>query len=357
MSTRPILFTPLRLRSLEFKNRIAVSLMCQYSCRDGFVTDWHLVHLGARAVGGAALIVMEATAVEARGRISPADAGIWKDEHTTPLSRIPAFIWENGAIAAIQLAHAGRKASTRPTWKGGGVLPPGAEDGWLPVAPSPIPFEEGDPAPAELSIPEIRDTVEAFARAARRVLEAGFQVAEIHGAHGYLIHQFLSPLSNRRTDVYGGSFENRIRLVCEVTEAVRAVWPADLPLFVRLSATDWVEGGWDLDQTVALSKILRDLGVDLIDCSSGGAAPRVRIPVGPGYQVPFAERVRHEAGIETGAVGLITEPAQAEQIVASGQAGMVLLARAMLRDPFWAHNAARALGLKPVPPVQYGRAF
>ena len=330
--------------------------MCQYSCQDGFVTDWHVVHLGSRAIGGASLVIMEATAVEARGRISPADAGIWKDEHVTALSAVQRFIRQNGSIAGIQLAHAGRKASTRPPWEGGTSITPG-DLGWLPVAPSPIPFLEGDPVPQELSLDEIGEITQAFTSGARRALEAGFQVAEIHGAHGYLIHEFLSPLSNRRTDAYGGSFENRIRFACEVAVAVRAAWPSQWPVFMRLSCSDWVEGGWDIHESVELSKRLREIGIDLIDCSSGGAAPHVRIPVGPGYQVPFAEAIQREAGIPTGAVGMITDPHQAEEIVANGRASMVLLARAMLRDPYWALHAAQTLGVKPDGPIQYGRAF
>jgi 2,4-dienoyl-CoA reductase-like NADH-dependent reductase (Old Yellow Enzyme family) len=352
----PHLFTPLRLRELTFKNRVAVSPMCQYSSHDGFATDWHVVHLGSRAIGGAALVIVEATAVQERGRISPGDMGIWKDEHIAALAPVASFVHRNASVPGIQLAHAGRKASTRAPWEGGTVIPPGVE-GWLPVAPSSIPFREGDPVPAELTTTEIREIVQAFALGARRALEAGFQVVEIHGAHGYLIHEFLSPLSNRRTDEYGGEFENRTRLALEVAESVRGVWPADLPVFMRLSCSDWADGGWDIADSVELSKRLREIGIDLIDCSSGGAVPHVRIPVGPGYQVPFADRIRREAAIPTGAVGMITEPEQAEQIVAQGQADLVLLARAMLRDPYWALHAAQTLGLKPELPVQYLRAF
>jgi 2,4-dienoyl-CoA reductase-like NADH-dependent reductase (Old Yellow Enzyme family) len=350
------LFTPLKIREVALRNRIAVSPMCQYSAEDGFPTDWHLVHLGSRAVGGAGLVIMEATAVEPRGRISPADTGIWKDEHIEPLARIARFLRAHGAAAAVQLAHAGRKASTPPPWQGGGVIPPEA-GGWQTVAPSPIPFQPGGPAPHELSAPEIHSLVEAFRNAARRAAEAGFQVAEIHAAHGYLIHQFLSPLSNRRTDEYGGGFENRIRFALDVVRSVRSAWPEKLPLLMRISATDWVDGGWDIDQSVELARRVRESGVDLIDCSSGGASPDQRIALGPGYQVPFAERIRREAGILTGAVGLITTPEQAAEIIRCGQADVVLLAREFLRDPYFPLHAARALGEHVDPPVQYLRAF
>jgi 2,4-dienoyl-CoA reductase-like NADH-dependent reductase (Old Yellow Enzyme family) len=350
------LFTPLEIRSVRFRNRVAVSPMCQYSCDDGFATAWHLVHLGSRAVGGAALVMVEASAVEAHGRISPADLGIWKDAHIESLSHIAPFIKKQGAVPGIQLAHAGRKASTRIPWEGGTTIPV-SEGGWQPVAPSAIPFRDGDAAPAELSRTEIRGIVDAFAAAAHRARTAQFEVVEIHGAHGYLINEFLSPLSNRRTDEYGGSFENRTRFALDVARAVRSAWPDELPLFMRISATDWVEGGWDLDQSVRLSGQLKDAGVDLIDCSSGGVVPYAKIPLGPGYQVPFAERIRSETGILTGAVGMITEPEQADQIIRNGQADIVLLARAMLRDPYWALHAAKALGSEAPVPVQYGRAF
>ena len=350
------LLTPFTLREILFRNRIAVSPMCQYSSEDGFANDWHLVHLGSRAVGGAALVMTEAAAVEARGRISPQDLGIWKDEHVEFLARIAAFVRQQGAVAGIQLAHAGRKASTWRPWEGSGVIPE-SDGGWRAVAPSAVPFSAGDPTPAELSKTEIRGTVDSFGAAARRALRAGFQVAEIHAAHGYLVHQFLSPLSNQRTDEYGGAFENRIRLALEVAEAVRAVWPAGLPLFVRVSATDWAPGGWDIDECVELAWRLRTVGVDLIDCSSGGAVPHQKIALGPGYQVPFAARIRKEAGVATGAVGMITTPQQAEEIVSSGQADMVLLAREFLRDPYFPLHAARALGGEMKPPSQYLRAF
>lgn len=353
----PNLFTPFSLRGLTFKNRIAVSPMCQYSCEDGFATDWHVVHLGSRAVGGAALVMVEATGVDARGRISAADMGLWKDEQIEPLARVASYLKRNGAVPGIQLAHAGRKASTRVPWEGGSAVRP-EEGGWTPVAPSPVPFREGDPIPHELTRQEIDEIVQAFANSTRRAIQAGFQVVEIHGAHGYLIHEFCSPLSNFRTDEYGGGFENRTRFLVEAARAVRSTWPENLPVFARLSCTDWVDsGGWDIDQTVEAAKCLRDIGIDLIDCSSGGAVPGVRIPVGPAYQTPFAEQVRKDAGIPTGAVGLITEAKQAESIIEGGRADMVLLARAMLRDPYWALHAAVELGLTPEPPIQYGRAF
>jgi len=350
------LLTPFPLREVVFRNRIAVSPMCQYSSEDGFANDWHLVHLGSRAVGGAALVMTEAAAVEARGRISPQDLGIWKDEHGEFLARITAFVRQQGAVAGIQLAHAGRKASTRRPWDGSGVIPE-AEGGWRAVAPSTAPFNPGEPAPAELSKAEIRGTVASFAAAARRALRAGFRVAEIHAAHGYLVHEFLSPLSNHRTDEYGGAFENRIRLALEVAIAVRAVWPGGLPLLVRVSATDWAPGGWDIDECVELARRLKAVGVDLIDCSSGGLVPQQKIALGPGYQVPFAARIRKEAGVATGAVGMITTPQQAEEILSSGKADMVLLAREFLRDPYFPLHAAKALGGEVKAPVQYLRAF
>jgi 2,4-dienoyl-CoA reductase-like NADH-dependent reductase (Old Yellow Enzyme family) len=350
------LFSPLRIRDVEFPNRIVVSPMCQYSSEDGLANDWHLVHLGTRAVGGAGAILVEASGVEARGRISPGDMGIWKDAHIEPLARIARFLRSRGTIAGVQIAHAGRKASTQAPWEGGRAIAL-ANGGWETIAPSAIPFREGDPAPQEMSLQQIAEVREAFAAAARRVLAAGFDLLEIHAAHGYLLHEFYSPLSNRRSDEYGGSFENRTRMLLEVTAAVREVWPERLPLFVRVSATDWVDGGWDADQTVRLAKVLKDKGVDLIDCSSGGAVAHAQIPVAPGYQVPFAERVKKETGILSAAVGMITEPQQAEDIIAAGKADFVLLAREMLRRPYWALEAAKALGVKPTPPVQYGRAF
>jgi len=330
--------------------------MCEYSSDDGFANDWHLVHLGSRAVGGAGLVVAEATAVEARGRITPGDLGIWKDAHIENLSRIAAFVKQHGAVPGIQIAHAGRKASCHVPWNGGEPIPEKA-GGWRTVAPSPVPFRETDPVPIELARNDIRSIVAAFAEAARRALAAGFEVVEIHSAHGYLLHEFLSPLSNLRTDEYGGPFENRIRFLLEVAEAVRAVWPERLPLFVRISATDWKDGGWTIDDSVMVAARLRTKGVDLIDCSSGGLAVDAKIPADPGYQVPFAERIRREADILTGAVGLITEPLQADGIIKHGQADMVLLAREFLRDPYWPLHASRVLGVAMDPPVQYARAF
>ena len=326
--------------------------MCQYSSEDGFASDWHLVHLGGRAAGGAGLVIAEASAVDPRGRITAADLGIWKNEHIPMLARVAAFVRSQGAVPGIQLAHAGRKASTKPPSQGGAAIAPSEPGGWQTVAPSAIPFNPGEPVPSELSIDEIQGVIHAFAAAAQRALSAGFDVIEIHAAHGYLLHEFLSPLSNRRTDEYGGAFENRIRMLLETVGAVRAVWPNRLPLFVRISATDWAEGGWDIDQSVRLAAELKKAGVDLVDCSSGALVPHVKIPLGPGYQVPFADRVRNEAGVLTAAVGLITEPAQAEQILAEGRADLVLLARAFLRDPYWPlHAGADAV------PVQYARAF
>ena len=352
----PALFTPVSLREVRMRNRIAVSPMCQYASEDGMATDWHFVHLGSRATGGAGLVMTEAAAVEARGRISPSDLGIWDDDQIAPLARIARFIESQGAVAGMQIAHAGRKASTARPWDGGAQIP-AERGGWRPVAPSPIPFLDNECSPEELTVPEIRRIAAAFAAAARRAVEAGFRVLEIHAAHGYLLHEFLSPLSNQRTDEYGGPLGHRIRALCDVTWAVREVWPAAYPLFVRISVTDWAEDGWDADQSVLLAQRLKPLGVDLIDCSSGGLLPRVMIPIGPGYQVPFAERIRQEAGIATGAVGLITEPEQANEIVASGKADIVLLAREMLRDPYWPLHAARRLGSKFAAPVPYRRAF
>ena len=350
------LFTPLTIREVTFRNRLAVSPMCQYSSDDGFANDWHLVHLGSRAAGGAGLVITEASAVEARGRISPQDLGIWKDEHIAFLSRITAFLNQQGAVAAIQLAHAGRKASTYRPWDGSGAVREDA-GGWQTVAPSAVAFQPDYAFPAELTRAEIAGLAGSFAAAARRALEAGFQVVELHFAHGYLVHEFLSPLSNHRTDEYGGPFENRIRFALETAEAVRAVWPERLPLFVRISASDWVEGGWDIDESVELSRRLGRLGVDLIDSSSGGLAPQQKIPLGPGYQVPFAARIRREAEIRTAAVGLITTPQQADEIVRAEEADLVLLAREFLRDPYFPLHAAKALGDAVRPPIQYGRAF
>lgn len=351
------LFSPLEIRGVEFRNRIAVSPMCQYSCEDGFATDWHLVHLGSRAVGGAALVIAEATAVEQRGQISPADLGIWKDDHIAPLARIASFIRAQGAIPGIQLAHAGRKASTSPPWQNGGMRILPENGGWIPVAPSAIPFRENDPPPAELICHEIAAIAEAFGRAAKRALDAGFQLIEIHAAHGYLLDEFLSPLANHRTDGYGGSFDNRIRLTLEVIGAIRKVWPESLPLFLRISATDWVEGGWEIGDSVELAKRVKPLGVDLIDCSSGGMVTYAKITAFSGFQIPFAEQIRRETGIRTGAVGMITEPEQANKIIEGEQADLVLLAREFLRSPYWPLHAAKSLGISTNAPVQYGRAW
>jgi 2,4-dienoyl-CoA reductase-like NADH-dependent reductase (Old Yellow Enzyme family) len=345
------------LREVQLRNRIVVSPMCQYSSEDGFANDWHLVHLGSRAVGGAALVFSEAAAVLPEGRISPQDLGIWKNEQVEMLARIFKFITGQGAVAGMQLAHAGRKASTSAPWKGGDPLGPD-EGGWSPIfGPSPIPFAEGYQTPQELDHAGIARISDAFAAAARRALEAGAEVIEIHAAHGYLLHSFLSPQSNHRTDDYGGSFENRIRFLCETTAAVRRVWPEKYPLFVRISATDWTEGGWTGDDSVALARELKSLGVDLIDCSTGGNVPHAQIPTGPGYQVPFAAQIRDQAEIATGAVGMITSPQQADQIVRLGQADVVLMAREFLRQPYWPLHAAKPLHQKAEPPPQYGRAF
>jgi 2,4-dienoyl-CoA reductase-like NADH-dependent reductase (Old Yellow Enzyme family) len=349
------LFQPLRLRETTLKNRIAVSPMCQYSARDGRPTEWHLVHLGSRAVGGAALVIAEASAVVPEGRISPGDTGIWSDAHAEAWVPIARFVAEQGAVPGIQLAHAGRKASTDVPWRGGGPVGEDAH-GWRPVAPSPLAFAEGYPVPREIAADELPAVVGAFRDAARRAGQAGFEIVEIHMAHGYLLHQFLSPLTNRRTDAYGGTLENRMRLPLEVAHAVRDAFPVERPVLARISATDWVEGGWDLEQSVVLARALREAGVDLVDCSSGGLVPRAKVPLGPGYQVPFAEAIRSRAGVMTGAVGLIREPAQAEGVVAGGKADLVLLAREMLRDPYWPLHAARSLGVEVRWPDQYLRA-
>ncbi|WP_295468059.1 NADH:flavin oxidoreductase/NADH oxidase [uncultured Pseudomonas sp.] len=351
-----LLFQPLTLRQLTLPNRVVVSPMCQYSSEDGFANDWHLVHLGSRAVGGAGLVIFEATAVTPDGRITPQDLGLWKDEQIEPLRRITQFIEGQGSVAGIQLAHAGRKASTWQPWVGKHGSVPVAEGGWVPVAPSAIAFDPQHTRPTTLDRDDIASIRRAFVATAERALAAGFKVAEIHAAHGYLLHQFLSPLSNRRDDDYGGNFENRIRLLLEVTADVRAVWPAELPLFVRVSATDWVEDGWDVDETVELARRLKTIGVDLIDVSSGGTAAQADIPTGPGYQTQFAERVRKEAEIPSGAVGMITDAAQAEHVLRTGQADLVLLARELLRDPYWPLNAAEALREKVSWPPQYVRA-
>ncbi len=350
------LFEPFPQRSLVLRNRIAVSPMCQYSLPDGVPGDWHLVHLGSRAVGGASLVITEAAAVSAEGRISPADAGLWNDAQAQAWSRITAFIRAHGAVAGTQLAHAGRKASTAEPWNGGTAVSV-KDGGWVPVAPSALAFNADYPFPEALDETGIAKVIADFRAAAVRSLEAGFELIELHAAHGYLLHQFLSPLSNLRTDRWGGSFDNRVRLVREVLAAVREVWPERLPLWLRISATDWAEGGWDIEQSIELARSVRELGIDLIDVSSGGLVPGVKIPVGPGYQVDFAARIRKEAGIATGAVGLITEPAQAEKIIASGQADVVLLAREELRDPYWPRRAAKDLGVEIEVPLQYQRAW
>jgi 2,4-dienoyl-CoA reductase-like NADH-dependent reductase (Old Yellow Enzyme family) len=349
------LFSPFTLRSITLRNRLAVSPMCMYSASDGHANDWHLVHLGARAAGGAGLVVFEATGVEPRGRISPSDLGLWEDGQVEPLARIVRFVEGQGAVAALQLAHAGRKASTAPPWEGGGPIPPSA-GGWIPVAPSALPFTDAHPVPSALDEAGIRQVIDAFAAATRRACAAGFRALEVHCAHGYLLHQFLSPLTNRRDDRWGGSFEHRTRLAREVVAAVRREWPESLPLLVRISATDWVPGGWDADQSVELCRALRGLGVDLVDTSSGGLIASAQVPVGPGYQTAFAERIRREAGIATGAVGMIVSPEQADHVVRSGQADLVFLARELLRDPHFPLRAARALGHDGPWPRQYLRA-
>lgn len=349
------LFSPFQLRDVVFRNRIGISPMCQYSCEDGFATDWHLVHLGSRAVGGAAMVMAEATAVTPEGRISPQDLGIWKDAHIEPLARVARFIQEQGAVPAIQIAHAGRKASTAAPWNGGQPVSI-AEGGWSPVlAPSAIPFDESSQTPHAMTLADIEALKVAFADAAGRALKAGFQVLELHAAHGYLLHSFLSPLSNQRTDAYGGSLENRMRLLLEITIEARQIWPETLPLWVRISASDWAEGGWDVEQSVQLAIELKQRGVDLIDVSSGGAVPDAKIQTGPGYQVPFAEKIRQEAGIPTAAVGMITEAQQANAIIENGQADMALLARESLRDPYWPLHAAHQLGVDQAWPKQYER--
>jgi len=350
------LLSPLTIRGCKLKNRIVVSPMCQYCAQEGMASDWHLVHLGSRAVGGAGLIFVEATAVTRDGRISPGDTGIWSDEHIEPLRRIATFLDSQGAVPAIQLAHAGRKAGCEPPWKGGAKLSSTELGGWRVTAPSAIPFNDNDPAPIPMDRASIEETIAAFAEAAKRALAARFGAIEIHSAHGYLLHEFLSPLSNHRTDEYGGSLDNRMRLLLQISDTVRRILPDKMPLFVRISATDWAERGWDIEQSIVLAKKLKDLGVDVIDVSSGGLIPRATIPVAKGYQLPFARRIREEAKIMTGAVGLITEPKHADEIITGGEADLVFIAREMLREPYWALKAQQELGQETSWPLQYGYA-
>jgi 2,4-dienoyl-CoA reductase-like NADH-dependent reductase (Old Yellow Enzyme family) len=349
------LFSPLQMKEIKFRNRIFVSPMCQYSSEDGMPTDWHLVHLGSRAVGGAALVMVEATAVSQIGRISPWDSGIWTDAHTYGFRRITEFIKANGSIPGIQIAHAGRKASTDTPWRGDRPLSPD-KGGWQVIAPSPVPFSKHSPVPVEMTEKDMDDVASQFRAAAQRSLKAGFEVLEIHMAHGYLLHEFLSPISNQRKDGLGGTLENREKFPLKVAKIIREVWPESLPLFVRISCTDWVDGGWNLEQSVHLCKRLKDIGVDLIDCSTGGLVPDAVIPAGPGFQVPFSSEIRSEASIQTGAVGIITEPDQAENIIATGQADAVLMAREFLRHPYWPLDAARKLNVDIPWPDQYARA-
>lgn len=349
------LLSPLAIRGVQFRNRIVMSPMCQYVANEGLADDWHLVHLGSRAAGGVSLVMVEATAVTRDGRISPGDLGIWSEEHVPPLARIAKFVKSQGAVPAIQLAHAGRKASCDVPWRGGLQLRP-EQGGWPVLAPTSLPFNDADVPPLELDRAGIEDVVRAFEDAARRALAAGFEVIEIHSAHGYLLHEFLSSLTNHRRDEYGGSLENRMRLLLQVTERLRRIIPQDQPLFVRISATDWVEGGWDIEQSVQLARQLKSLGVDVIDVSSGGAVPSARIPVGRGYQVSLSRRIRDEAKVMTGAVGLITEAQQANEVITSGDADLVFLARELLREPYWAIKAQQELGGEPAWPISYGYA-
>lgn len=349
------LFSGFSLRGVEFKNRIFLSPMCQYSSEEGMPTGWHLVHLGSHAVGGVSLVIVEATGVSPEGRISPWDSGIWSDRHVQAFKRITAFIEGQGAVAGIQLAHAGRKASTDVPWRGEKPLAIN-EGGWQPLAPSPIAFSENSPVPLEMAKEDLEEVVSQFVAAARRSLEAGFRVIEIHMAHGYLLHEFLSPISNQRTDEYGGSLQNRTRFPLWVARTIRESLPSDFPLLVRISCTDWVDGGWDLPQSVEFSRWLKEIGVDLIDCSSGGLVPYAKIPVGPGFQTPFAAEIRSKVGIATGAVGLITDPVQAEQILTTGQADVIIIARELLRDPYWPLHAAKTFNVDVPWPRQYHRA-
>ena len=350
------LLSPLTIRSVTFRNRIAMSPMCMYSAQDGFANDFHLVHLGSRAIGGVGLVMVEATSVTAEGRISPGDMGIWKDDHIEPLARIARFVEAQGAVSGIQLAHAGRKASCDAPWTGGNSLKTGAEGGWPVIGPSPLPFDAGDPVPAPMTAADIQNCVDAWESATRRALNAGFKVIELHAAHGYLMHEFLSPISNHRTDEYGGSLENRMRLLLRVAGRLREVIPQELPFFVRISATDWADGGWDIEQSVVLCRELKALGADLIDVSSGGTTPGAKIPVARGYQVPFAGRIRDEAEIRTGGVGLITDSQYADEIITSGQADLVFIGRELLREPYWALKAQHAMGVEPAWPIPYGYA-
>jgi 2,4-dienoyl-CoA reductase-like NADH-dependent reductase (Old Yellow Enzyme family) len=355
----PHLFEPFTLRGVTLRNRVGVSPMCQYSAGlDGMANDWHLAHVGARAAGGAGLFIMEAAAVEPRGRISPHDLGLWDDAHIAPLARVVQFALSQGTVMGIQIAHAGRKAGSAPPWAGGKPLSD-AEGGWEPAAPSPLALDAGYRTPHELSISEIHAVQVGFAAAARRAAQAGFNWLEIHGAHGYLLHSFLSPISNQRSDAYGGSFANRARFALETACAVRQAWPEHLPLGIRLSCSDWIEGGWTLEESVDLARLLKQEGVDLIDCSSGGTVHKVKVPVGAGYQVPFAEAVRRGADMPTAAVGMITQAMQADEIIRNGRADLVLLGREMLRNPSWAIHAAQALGQKEHVriPEQYLRGY
>lgn len=350
------LFEPLKIKSIELKNRIVISPMCEYSSIDGFANNWHFVHLGSRAVGGAGLIITEAAAVSPEGRITPDDLGIWKDEHVAELKKIVDFMHENGSVAGIQLAHAGRKASHGSPWKGNQLIHSNAVEGWQTVAPSAIPYKEGTELPVALDEAGIAKVISDFKEATRRSVEVGFKVMELHAAHGYLLHQFLSPLTNERTDQYGGSFENRIRFLLEVTDAVQEVWPKDLPLFVRISATDWADGGWTAEESVRLSRILKDKGVDLMDCSTAGLVSWQKIPAGPGFQVPFAAQIKKETGMLTGAVGLLTDAKQMEEILNKEEADLIFIARESLRDPYFPLHAAQELGVDLPWPVQYERA-
>ncbi|MBP6365866.1 MAG: NADH:flavin oxidoreductase/NADH oxidase [Nitrosomonas sp.] len=350
------LLTALTIRGVTFRNRIAMSPMCMYSAQDGFATDFHLVHLGSRAMGGAGLVFVEATAISAEGRITPSDIGIWKDEHIEPLARIARFLETQGAVPGIQLAHAGRKASCDSPWSGGRSLKTVAEGGWPVVGPSPLPLDKDDPVPTTLSEADIEQCIAAWEAGTRRALIAGFKVIELHAAHGYLLHEFLSPISNHRNDDYGGSLENRMRFLLRVSERLRNIIPKQLPLFVRISATDWMEGGWDIEQSVVLSGRLKELGVDLIDVSSGGTTLDAKIPVARGYQIPFAKRIREETGICTGGVGLITDQQYADEIITRGEADLVFIGRELLREPYWAIKAQQLLGGEPTWPIQYGYA-